>query len=67
MVHTLPVKKTTLVTMDMSKSTCPKWQCGLLMLVQIGYFFTTFASQKIPCFLVVVVECKEGKKIKQWF
>jgi hypothetical protein len=31
--------------------------------VQIGYFLTKFANKKIPCFLVVVVKCKEGKKL----
>jgi hypothetical protein len=28
MVHTLPIKKTTPITTDMSKSICPKWWIG---------------------------------------
>jgi len=46
MVHTILVLKTTPVTMDMSKSTCPKWQSGILTSIKIGYFKNKFVSKK---------------------
>jgi hypothetical protein len=45
MVFTLLVKKTTLLTLDMLKLTCPKWQKVFLTPSKFG-FFTKNSSLK---------------------
>jgi hypothetical protein len=42
MVHILPIIKTTLVIVDMSKLTCPKWRIGLFDAYSNWEFFTRF-------------------------
>jgi hypothetical protein len=46
MVHTLLVKKLTLVTTDMSNQLVQNDKMIFLTLVQIGYFLTRFANKK---------------------
>ncbi len=48
MIHIMPIKKTTLVIMDMSKLICPNDGMVFFTLVQIqiGYFCIRFASPK---------------------
>jgi hypothetical protein len=46
--------------MDMSKSTCPKLQSGIFYACSNWVFFIRFASQKVPCFLVVEVTLVEN-------
>jgi hypothetical protein len=50
MVHILLIKNTTLVTMDMSKSTCPKWSNGFFYTCPNWVFFTRFIGKKIKNF-----------------
>jgi hypothetical protein len=46
MVHILLIKKTTLVTMDMSKLTCPKWSNGFFYAYPNWVFFSRFIGKK---------------------
>ncbi len=53
MVHTLLIKKTTPIILDMLKLVCPKWWNGLFDTCSNWFFFTRIANQKVPCFLIV--------------
>jgi hypothetical protein len=57
MVFTLIIRNTTLITLDMLKSTCPKWQGIFLAPVQIWFFQPKFIVWKTKNFSSVVFLC----------
>jgi hypothetical protein len=52
MVFALLVKKTTLITLNMLKSTCPKWKGVFLAFAKFGFLYQFFQFGK-PRILVV--------------
>lgn len=51
----MQIKETTLITMDILKSNCPKWEDDLFYAYPNGFLFIGFSNKKPHVFLIMVV------------